>query len=66
MGPDPNVLVLPQTFKLGAVHLMLKGHSRRERELRAAAVQGIITDREEKGAILKWIMHIMDMARSSC
>jgi len=24
-GPNPNILVLPQTFKLSAVHLMMKG-----------------------------------------
>lgn len=25
VGPNPNILVLPQTFKLSAVHLMMKG-----------------------------------------
>ncbi len=24
VGPNPNILALPQTFKLGAVHLMMK------------------------------------------
>ena len=24
MGPNPNILALPQAFKLGAVHLMMK------------------------------------------
>ena len=24
-GPNPNILALPQTFKLGAVHLRMKG-----------------------------------------
>ena len=24
VGPTPNILVLPQTFKLGAVHLCMK------------------------------------------
>ena len=23
-GPEPNILALPKTFKLGAVHLMMK------------------------------------------